>query len=481
MTSYTYPTFTAYMSQSTVEVLRSDPRVEKVLEVYRAADFSTWNDRVDGGESVSWGKIAIGTDDTNQGASTRIYLIDGGAQAHVDLGSMVHSTYTPANNPGSNPIHATHIAGIIAAGLNNSWVRGVTPGATLVSVDSGLDDDEIKGALDWTLADMENRGIYGVVNISRNSTRWAAGAGNQLDRYVRRVSNRAFVAQSAGNNRELACNVAYGPANTQDGIMVVGGIAHDGETGSRDLNGVWHPYQFDNRIAYGPDHALEPGSNFGLCVEVWAPSQYINSTWSPTGTIQFLSGTSMAAPHIAALAARYGTSQTMPLEREHYIRSKLVATGRLDENNATIVVPSFTQSPSYTIPTKLTPNYGFGNATDPGSIDSCVYNNVYLNCYWGSGGTNGWFTLVLGSQRTISALRVVPSSWPATGATASHYIYVDNQTTPTTLVAQFHSSRMNLLEPTVLSIPNAVGSSVRIESYVNGSWLAWREIEVYGN
>lgn len=188
----------------------------------------------------------------------------------------------------------------------------------------------------------------------------------------------------------------------------------------------------------------------------------------------------MAAPHIAALAARYGTSQTMPVEREHYIRSKVFATGRVDENNAAIVVPSFTQSPSYTIPTKLTPNYGFGNATVPGSVDSCAYDNVYLNCYWGSGGTYGWFNLVLGSQRTISALRVAPSSWPATGATATHKVYVDNQTTPTTLVATFSDSRMNILEPTVLNIPNAVGSSVRIESYVNGSWLAWREIEVYG-
>jgi hypothetical protein len=61
-----------------------------------------------------------------------------------------------------------------------------------------------------------------------------------------------------------------------------------------------------------------------------------------------LSGTSMAAPHVAAMAARYGTPATSPADRESYIRSRLFTTGQTDQAGAPIRVPSIAQSTANT-------------------------------------------------------------------------------------------------------------------------------------
>ena len=94
----------------------------------------------------------------------------------------------------------------------------------------------------------------------------------------------------------------------------------------------------------------EPGSNYGPCVDVWAPGKTIYSTWA--GTVPFdhsnaathqhssttysdyidLSGTSMAAPHIAGMAAYLIETQslTSPAAVETAIRSYFYNIGGFD-------------------------------------------------------------------------------------------------------------------------------------------------------
>lgn len=124
-------------------------------------------------------------------------------------------------------------------------------------------------------------------------------------------------------------SLAYKPASNaqsasaNDGVMVVGAIHHTGEVVERDISpSVPFSGRYDsNGLTPAPDHS----SNYGPCVDVYAPGNLIYSLWgdhsyannwetrvgvtysaqSTSGSSGwvFLSGTSMAAPHVAGAAA----------------------------------------------------------------------------------------------------------------------------------------------------------------------------------
>jgi subtilisin family serine protease len=72
-------------------------------------------------------------------------------------------------------------------------------------------------------------------------------------------------------------------------------------------------------------------SNFGSVVDIFAPGSSITSAWSTSDTAtRTISGTSMATPHVAGVAARY--LQSNPSASPTTVRNALVAdatTGRL--------------------------------------------------------------------------------------------------------------------------------------------------------
>lgn len=467
MTSWAMPSFTAYFPLSAIEKVRSDGRVEAAFPILEGdVSYASWADRCDGGELVSWGKPAIGTDDAVT-TPNWVYMIDGAAPAHADLPGL----FFPPNpvNPGYDiaPGHATHVAGILAAAANGATVRGVNPGAIVVRVNRGDADDEVAAAFDWALADSEQRGLYGVASFSSSAARYAAGG--SLNFVFRRISNRLLVVQAAGNWRTDACSEAYGPAKPNDGILVVGGI---------DENGKWAAPYDNTPSGYQSSH----GTNWGPCVEVWAPSQRIRSTWN-TAPAMVLSGTSMAAPHVSALASRYGTAATTPVEREHYIRSRLYATGHLDRG-IPIMVPSFTQPPAFSVPSKLPVSGVRAYSTLPGTTVASVVDSLYLTGLWNHGagaGPHSWIELDLGAPRTITGIRMTPEQFPY--GTVTHNIHVANSPLPdvadsSTVVATIAGPGANL-EPMVGAF-SAFGRYVRVHTVVSPSWVAWREIEIYG-
>ena len=151
----------------------------------------------------------------------------------------------------------------------------------------------------------------------------------------------AFIAQSAGNvNNSLTCSTGnpafagqrhYLPysassgvvqADQTDGIMVVGAF---------NKYGVRPSPNFSSSIPSGLANA-DPGSNFGDCVDIFAPGDEIYSTWgaltgnSVVGTtysnVGSIGGTSMSAPHVAAAAASFADTYnvTWPGGIEQYIR-----------------------------------------------------------------------------------------------------------------------------------------------------------------
>jgi subtilisin family serine protease len=282
---------------------------------------------------------------------TRVFVIDQGVAIHPDLNSVERVAAFPIDSYGfpMTPVgcwpHATHVAGIIAAADNSQGVVGMLPSVQIISIAMGDTNFTLNTAnmyqqaqqnpafsRDCSSVESGNHGAWtvagaaaaldmvmqraskgsAIVNMSFNGfglfrygqTLWARMRSVATPRWVEGTPwlndsyawyKGSLIVQSAGNNGVGACDYAYESTDPFDGIIVVGGLD---ETGNR-LN---------------PPGGIEgepffPGSNQGACVEMWAPSSNIKSTWTDTGpfgnptSYRSLTGTSMAAPHVAGFAA----------------------------------------------------------------------------------------------------------------------------------------------------------------------------------
>jgi subtilisin family serine protease len=182
--------------------------------------------------------------------------------------------------------HGTGVAGVIG-----SRSFGVAKQVTLVSVRvqpcSGvaLATDVIKG-LNWIL---RNARGPSVVNISANGTYYP-----DFNTAVQNLINAGIVVVvGAGNDSQDACY--HSPSAVMDAIVV-------GATRSDDTSAPW--------------------SNFGSCVDLYAPGEGIATTWT-TAPVTYGSGTSYSAPIVTGVAAMY--LETHPLASPQEVRDAIVS------------------------------------------------------------------------------------------------------------------------------------------------------------
>ncbi|SEU39154.1 S8 family peptidase [Stigmatella erecta] len=211
---------------------------------------------------------------STQGSGVHVYVIDTGIRAsHSDFGGRVSLDYTAVSDgygAGDCNGHGTHVAGTIGG---STW--GVAKATRLHSVrvfgcSGGTTWDVIIGAVDWVRA---NHVKPAVVNMSLGG-----GATQAADDAVRNsVAAGIVFAVAAGNNNADACG--FSPARTPEALTV----------GASESN--------DARAYY---------SNYGACLDLFAPGSSITSAWSGSDTAtNTISGTSMASPHVAGAAALY--------------------------------------------------------------------------------------------------------------------------------------------------------------------------------
>ena len=192
----------------------------------------------------------------------------------VDVFDFTRNT-SDVGSPDNNG-HGTHVAGSIG-GTTTGVAKGVTlvPVRVLNSCGSGV-SSMVLGGLDWILDDHE-LGEPAVVNMSIGfDTR-----DSDIDAKIAAlVAEGIVVVAAAGNEGTTACNTT--PAASPGAISV-------GASGSADIETSW--------------------SNYGTCVDLYAPGLYITSAWNYQGSTAnpyaILSGTSMASPHVAGAVARY--------------------------------------------------------------------------------------------------------------------------------------------------------------------------------
>ncbi|KAI8344874.1 serine protease [Choanephora cucurbitarum] len=218
------------------------------------------------------------------GKDIKVYVIDTGINIkHVDLeGRAIWGKTIPKNDEDVDGNgHGSHCSGTIA-GKKYGVAKKAIPVAVkvLASNGSGSMSDVVKG-VDWAtseylkdkkLAEKEGKTFKGsVANMSLGG-----GKSPSLDATVNGAVEAGLIfAVAAGNDNKDACN--YSPARAEKAITV----------GASTI--------FDERAYF---------SNYGKCVDVFAPGLNIESIWNTnehaTNTI---SGTSMASPHVAGLAA----------------------------------------------------------------------------------------------------------------------------------------------------------------------------------
>ena len=206
-------------------------------------------------------------------SGVRAYVLDTGILAsHSDFGGRVISGWTAMNDGrGTTDCngHGTHVAATIGG-----QVHGVAKSAMLVPVrvldcsGSGYYSDVIAG-LDWVATD-HREGSPAVVNLSLGGP-----TSKMLDAAVQSVINDGVTAVvAAGNSAIDACNSS--PARLPAALSVAASDSSDRQASF---------------------------SNYGSCVDLYAPGVGISSAWhtSTTATAS-ASGTSMAAPHVAGAA-----------------------------------------------------------------------------------------------------------------------------------------------------------------------------------
>jgi aqualysin 1 len=269
--------FAANLPEQALNGLSHNPNIEfieadQVISIDATQSPATWGlDRID--------QRALPLNNTYNynftGAGVTAYIIDTGIRiTHNEFGGRASSGYDFVDNDSNADDcngHGTHVAGTVGGST-----YGVAKGVSLKAVrvlncsGSGTTSGVIAG-IDWVTS--QHTTGKAVANMSLGGSPSTA-----LDNAVRNsIADGVVYAIAAGNSNRNACN--FSPSRTAEAITV-------GATTSTDA-----------RASY---------SNKGSCLDLFAPGSSITSAWITSNTAtNTISGTSMATPHVAGVAALY--------------------------------------------------------------------------------------------------------------------------------------------------------------------------------
>lgn len=266
--------FAASLPEAALQGIRNNPNVESIEQDHTVSLKQTQNQATWGLDRIDQADRPLDTqyNFTNNGAGVHAFVIDTGIRPdHVEFSGRLRPGFNAiADGNGTNDCngHGTHVAGTLGG---TTW--GVAKGVALVPV-RVLD---CAGSGAWS-------GVIAGIDYVANSTLRPAVANMSLggaasaavDAAVAgAVAKGVTVAVAAGNNGADACN--YSPAREPSAVTVGAST------------------NIDYRASY---------SNYGTCVDIFAPGHSVTSAWNTSATASnTIGGTSMASPHVAGVAA----------------------------------------------------------------------------------------------------------------------------------------------------------------------------------
>jgi subtilisin family serine protease len=250
-----------------------------------------------------------------------VAVLDTGVTAQADLNLVeavdcTSGTCVATTAPDDNG-HGSHVAGTIGAIDNQVGVVGVAPGARIHSIKvcdakGRCANSAVLAAVDYVTAHAD---VIEVANMSLGSP----GPNRPLDDAIALSVDAGVIhVVAAGNSNRDARD--YSPASSPDAITVSALSDTDGRPG-----------QAGPICGRNSDDTAANFSNYGPAIDITAPGVCILSTWHD-GTLKNMSGTSMAAPHVAGAAALLASGTHDPTNRTDVetIRHQLLETGNTD-------------------------------------------------------------------------------------------------------------------------------------------------------
>ncbi len=269
--------YAATLSVGALAALRADPDVAYIEQdgivtadatQYMDAAGDPWGlDRIDQRSNTLTGSYTY----TATASAVRAYIIDTGLQTdHPQFGSRALSMYNAISGETSADCngHGTHVGGTVGGSTYGVAKAVLLRGVKVLNCAGSGSNSGVVAGIDWVrinhvkpaVANMSLGGGYSATTNTAVNNLAAAGV---------------FIAVAAGNENQDACNVS--PASAANATTVA---------------------------ASTKTNAKASYSNYGACVDLYAPGSAIKSAWINSGT-NTISGTSMASPHVAGVGALY--------------------------------------------------------------------------------------------------------------------------------------------------------------------------------
>ena len=445
--------FAVQMTADEANALAADPRVayvepDQVVHAIATQSPVTWGlDRIDQRDLPLSNSYTY----NQTGAGVHAYIIDTGVRAsHAEFGGRIGNGADFIGG-GTNDCngHGTHVAGT-TGGATYGVAKGVIIHAVRVlnCQGSGSTSGVIAG-VDWVTS---NRIRPAVANMSLGG-----GASTALDNAVANsINSGVSYAVAAGNSNANACNSSPARATAANTV---------GSTTSTDARSSF--------------------SNFGTCLDIFAPGSSITSAWhtsdSATNTI---SGTSMASPHVAGVIALY--LETNPGASAATVSSALtsnatpnkVANAGSGSPNRLLysifggALPPPPPPPPPPPGSELVVNGGFEGSASPWTLSG--------NAYWSTGGYphSGTGYSILGAYNNASGAEYQTVSIPSNhGANLTFWLNItSSESGPTVYDRLFVEVRntAGALLGTLGTFSNADETTIGNYSQRSFSLAAWR-------